>query len=492
MEKVTYFADVLLPLPLSTTFTYRIPVELEDRVFFGIRVVVPFGRNKLLSGIVSKIHTQTPQVQAKYILDILDTQPIITTQQFELWQWIADYYLCSLGEVMAVALPSALKLTGESAVTLDEKFNGEISSLTPNELHIVEIVNAHQQISLSEVSRIAGIAKIFPIINSLVEKFVLKIVDEIKDPYKPKTDHLIFLNSQYQSEIELFKIIESLENLKKNEKQVQLLLGFFSLLQAENKKYNEGIKKTDLLKKAQVSASSLQTLLKNGILEEKIVKNSRLFEFEGNFPTETIHLTELQEKKFQEIKEQFQKQKTVLLHGITGSGKTEIYMKLIEEKLAEGKQVLYLLPEIALTSQADEVETLLPYVPEANDQWNTGNVLRYVSWGIAFAGGFCVGYGIADAQADTEYGTFGNGRGPIIIGGAIAIVVGIIMEKVGNSKKDGAIEIYNSQSGKSQAPAAAPEFPESDTSSDETEEETSFNIQIGPTPQGGIGLAFNF
>ena len=351
MEKVTYFADVLLPLPLSTTFTYRIPVELEDRVFFGIRVVVPFGRNKLLSGIVSKIHTQTPQVQAKYILDILDTQPIITTQQFELWQWIADYYLCSLGEVMAVALPSALKLTGESAVTLDEKFNGEISSLTPNELHIVEIVNAHQQISLSEVSRIAGIAKIFPIINSLVEKFVLKIVDEIKDPYKPKTDHLIFLNSQYQSEIELFKIIESLENLKKNEKQVQLLLGFFSLLQAENKKYNEGIKKTDLLKKAQVSASSLQTLLKNGILKEKIVKNSRLFEFEGNFPTETIQLTELQEKKFQEIKEQFQKQKTVLLHGITGSGKTEIYMKLIEEKLAEGKQVLYLLPEIALTSQ---------------------------------------------------------------------------------------------------------------------------------------------
>ena len=143
-------------------------------------------------------------------------------------------------------------------------------------------------------------------------------------------------------------------------------------------------------------------------------------------------------------------------------------------------------------SNADEVETLLPYVPEANDQWNTGNVLRYVSWGIAFAGGFCVGYGIADAQADTEYGTFGNGRGPIIIGGAIAIVVGINMEKVGNSKKDGAIEIYNSQSGKSQAPAAAPEFPESDTSSDETEEETSFNIQIGPTPQGGIGLAFNF
>ena len=140
-------------------------------------------------------------------------------------------------------------------------------------------------------------------------------------------------------------------------------------------------------------------------------------------------------------------------------------------------------------SNVDEVENLLLYVPEANDQWNTGNILRYVSWGIAFAGGFCVGYGIADAQSDMEYGTFGNGRGPIIIGGAIAIVVGVIMEKVGDSKKDGAIELYNSQNGKSAAQPA----PASESSDNEiTEEETSFNIQIAPTPQGGIGLAFNF
>ncbi|MBR4915812.1 MAG: hypothetical protein IKZ45_01855 [Fibrobacter sp.] len=140
-------------------------------------------------------------------------------------------------------------------------------------------------------------------------------------------------------------------------------------------------------------------------------------------------------------------------------------------------------------SNVDEVENLLPYVPDANDQWKTGNILRYVSWGVAFVGGFCVGYGIMDAQSDMEYGTFGNGRGPIIIGGALAIVAGLIMEKVGNSKKDGAIELYNSQSGKNQAPAAAPDVPES---SAPESEETSFNIQVGPTPQGGIGLAFNF
>jgi len=139
-------------------------------------------------------------------------------------------------------------------------------------------------------------------------------------------------------------------------------------------------------------------------------------------------------------------------------------------------------------SNVDEVENLLPYVPDANDQWKTGNILRYVSWGVAFVGGFCVGYGIMDSQNDSEYGTFGNGRGPIIIGGALAIVAGLIMEKVGNSKKDGAIELYNSQSGKNQAPVT-----ESEASTDEiTEEETSFNIQIGPIPQGGIGLAFNF
>ena len=143
-------------------------------------------------------------------------------------------------------------------------------------------------------------------------------------------------------------------------------------------------------------------------------------------------------------------------------------------------------------SNVDEVENLLLYVPEANDQWKTGNILRYVSWGVAFVGGFCVGYGIMDAQADSEYGTFGNGRGPIIIGGALAIVAGLIIEKVGNSKKDGAIELYNSQSGKSQAPTPEPSASESDDTADMTEEETSFNIQLGPTPQGGIGLAFNF
>ena len=139
-------------------------------------------------------------------------------------------------------------------------------------------------------------------------------------------------------------------------------------------------------------------------------------------------------------------------------------------------------------SNVDEVENLLVYVPEANDKWNTGNILRYTSWGIAFAGGFCVGYGLVDAQADMEYGTFGNGRGPIIIGGAIAIVAAIIMEKVGDAKKDGAIELYNSQSGKN---AAQPE-PASESDDEISEETTSFNIQFGPTPQGGFGLALNF
>lgn len=349
MERKTFFVDVLLPLPLSTNFTYRVPMELEDRVCVGLRVVVSLGR-KLLSGIVIDVHTQTPSVQTKYILDVLDCSPIITKQQLDLWKWIADYYLCTLGEVMAVALPSAFKLSGETSVILDEQFNGDISGLSSLEIQVIDLVNTHHEINLSKISKLTGLAKIFPLINTLVEKQILRVVEDVKDPYKPKKEQIIYLNFSIQQEEKLLETIDKLGCSVRTEKQVKLLMAFITLLRERGLTYSDGIKKKELLEKADVSISSLQTLLKNNILEERSVQVSRLIDVENDI-TKSVQLTQIQEKAYQEILHKFQDKDTVLLHGVTGSGKTEIYTKLIEDTLAKGKQVLYLLPEIALTSQ---------------------------------------------------------------------------------------------------------------------------------------------
>lgn len=353
MSDVTYFADILLPVPLPSTFTYRIPQDLENQLSFGKRVVVPFGKNKLYSGLVVAVHTHVPHFSyVKYVVDVIDEIPVITELQLKLWEWIAQYYMCTLGEVMSAALPSALKLAGETQVVLHPEFMGDVSNLNERELRVAEALTYRDKMSVTEIAKMVQIQKVFPIIKNLVEKKVIVVAEEINEVYKPKMETFIGLSDTFsQDEPALMALLDQLSQSKKTEKQARLLLAFI-MLQGQNRNDTPFlIKKSELIQKAEVSTSSLQTLLNNGVFQSVQKSISRLIDHNAQSMIEDIQFSDIQLNTIQKIKNQFEHFQTVLLHGVTGSGKTEIYIQLIAETIAKGKQVLYLLPEIALTSQ---------------------------------------------------------------------------------------------------------------------------------------------
>lgn len=349
-ETTTFFAELLLPVPIPRLFTYRVPQAANDSVMVGQRAIVQFGDRKVLTGIITQLHHQAPTTyEAKYILELLDTYPVVTQQQLQFLSWVASYYLCTPGEVLNAALPSGLKLSSESRVQLHPAFSLEDSnhSFSEKELMLLKHL-AHDSMTYTEITKLLGLRNLYHILKTLVGKEAIILFEEVKEKYRPKTEKKVRLAAASLASEALEKIFET---LSKKPQQESLLLRYLQLVPvlSDNTINAQGIAKK-LLMEDQSSESTLKTLVKKGVLEEFETIVSR-FEQEGSSAMVPPVLSAEQHQALNSILKSFTTHAITLLHGITGSGKTEIYVNLIQQALEGGSQVLYLLPEIALTTQ---------------------------------------------------------------------------------------------------------------------------------------------
>ncbi len=339
-----FFVEVILPLSLAKTFTYRISEAEFNYIKKGIRVAVPFGKSKIYTALVIELHQNAPTLyEAKEIHQILDEKPLVTEIQISHWQWIASYYMCSIGDVFRGAIPSALLLESETVISQKQDVFVDESQLSDDEFLIYQALQQQTSLKVQDIIAILNKKNIFPILQKLIDKNILILQEEMLENYKPKLVRYVRLNAKFDSNEGLGELLETLKNATK---QKEIVLSYFQLSATEKKPIT--VKK--LTETANSSNAIVKALIDKEIFEEYYLQEDRV-NFKGKSSENQLKLSVAQQTAFEAIQENLKQKEVCLLHGVTSSGKTEIYTKLIEEYIATGKQVLYLLPEIALTTQ---------------------------------------------------------------------------------------------------------------------------------------------
>lgn len=337
------FAEIIIPLALPKNYVWEIPPHLMDKAIVGCRVEVILGKQKKYAGVIKKILHERPEgFNPKFILNVLDAEPIVFAQQFVLWEWMADYYMCSEGEVMAAALPSYFKLSSETIIIRNEDYGDDFSFLDNNEYLVAEALQLRNELKLSEVQQILDATHVYPVIKRLIEKRVCFVWESLKEVYAPKRESYVVLNSEYNDEETMANLMNSWSRAPK---QLGLLLSYMHLLKTEGE-----VKKVDLLKKSGASDAVLKGLVEKNILRIEKRAVDRILYLPQAIQID-FQLSEQQQQVLENLRNQFAEKQVSLLHGVTASGKTLLYVKLIEEYIRLGQQVLYLLPEITLTAQ---------------------------------------------------------------------------------------------------------------------------------------------
>jgi len=337
------YAEIIIPLALPLNYTWQIPEQYVHQVAVGVRVEVEL-RNKKYSGIIKSIHHNKPEAfTPKAINQVLDDAPILHPVQLKFWEWISNYYLCSEGEVMQAALPANLKLSGESVLSYNEELEELPDNLSDYEYLVAEALQIRKELRMNEVQQILEATHVYPIIKKLIEKRICFVWEELKEKFKPKKETYIELHKQYKDESNLEALFNS--NILKSAKQTELLLAYLYFVKTEGE-----VKQSELLKKSGATAAQLKGLIEKNILYKEVRAVDRIAFMQKDIAV-NFELSEVQLLAAKQIEQSFQEKPVCLLHGVTASGKTQIYVKLIEEFIASGKQVLYMLPEIALTAQ---------------------------------------------------------------------------------------------------------------------------------------------
>ena len=349
MKDRTYFAEILLPLPLEGSFTYRVPRNLQNLVKEGQRAVVPFGRNKVYSGLIKQLHENPPVgFQARYIHSLLDENEVVTSRQFAFWEWMANYYLCTEGEVMQAALPPAMKLSGETRIALNPLYSPGGDPLDAKEQALLQALENNKQLTLGEAASVTSLSKVLPLIKTMMAKGMVVLKEELENPWRPKLVRHVFLTAQFASESEMKTLFDQLE--RKAPRQLELLMQYIRVagLPGTGESATE-VAQDKLTAPVKGGYAALQALIKKGVFETR----DHIISYFEHLPANgrDIVFNQHQEKAYHDIRSQFESKDVVLLHGVTSSGKTEIYIRLIREAIERGEQVLYLLPEIALTAQ---------------------------------------------------------------------------------------------------------------------------------------------